>query len=153
MSDEKDSGQKEPIDKQIQKGWNDFVTGIKGGFEDFQKSMEDEAKKNKELWEQNKEKATKFFNDIKQRWDSKVSEWNVDIEKRKLESKEQWEVHKKKINEDLKNWQEKTRSDWEQGFKVFRRGFLKTYLWIILLILPVLIIVIVVLAIVSKLLG
>ncbi|MFW9773545.1 MAG: hypothetical protein ACFFEO_15450 [Candidatus Thorarchaeota archaeon] len=153
MSDEKESEQKETLEEQIQKGWNDFVNGIKSGFEDFQKSMEDEAIKNKELWEQNKEKVNNFFDDIKQRWDKKVNEWKTDIEKRGLESKEQWEVHKKKINEDIKNWQEKARSDWEHGFKFFRKGFLKIYLWTLLLILPIIIIVIVILFIVNNLIG
>ena len=38
------------------KGWNNFVNGIKEGFNKFQKSIEEQSKKNVELWNEDKEK-------------------------------------------------------------------------------------------------
>jgi len=59
----KESEKKEPSEKPFKKGWGSFVDGIKGGFDKFQKSIEDQSKKNKEAWEGNKEKFNKFFKD------------------------------------------------------------------------------------------
>lgn len=148
-----ESNQKETNEKFFRKGWNNLIDGFKGGFEKFQKSLEDQSKKNKELWEENKDKATQFFKDAKQDWDNKVKEWNADMEKKKIESKEQWDAYKNKISQDYKNWQEKTKQDWNDGVKAFRKGFFKAYFWFLLLTIPILIIVVVVLAVVTRLIG
>ena len=75
------------------------------------------------------------------------------MEKRRLETKEQWDAHTKKVKEDINKWQDKTRQDWNDGFKSIRRGFFKAYFWALLLILPIVIIIIVILAVVNSLLG
>ena len=75
------------------------------------------------------------------------------MEKKKIESKEQWDAYKNKVSQDYNNWQEKTKQDWSDGVKAFRKGFFKAYGWFLLLTLPILIIVVVVLAVVSRLIG
>ncbi len=149
----KKSEKKEPSEKPFQKGWSNFVDGIKSGFDKFQKSLEDQSKKNKEGWEGNKEKFYKFFKGAKQEWDTKIKEWNTDMEKRKIESKEQWNAHTQKINQDFKNWQEKTKQEWKDGVGSFRKGFFKAYFWFLVLTIPIIVIIIVIVAIVNNLLG
>jgi hypothetical protein len=135
--------------KPFLKGWENFIEGVKDGFNDFKASLENQSKKNKELWEQNQEKINKFFTNIKEEWENKVNKWNTEIEHQRLESKEQWETYKNKVSQDFRNWQEKTRSDWTEGLKTFRRGFLKAYLWIILLIIPIIVILVVVIRLIG----
>jgi hypothetical protein len=149
----KEPEKKESTEKTFKKGWGSFVEGIKGGFDKFQKSLEDQSKKNKEAWGENKEKFNKFFKDAKHDWDTKVKEWNADIEKRKIESKEQWDAHTQKINQDFKNWQEKTKQEWKEGVGSFRRGFFKAYFWFLVLTIPIIVIIIVVVALVNNLFG
>ncbi|MHA2035081.1 MAG: hypothetical protein ACW972_08050 [Promethearchaeota archaeon] len=144
----KEPENKEYGEKPFQKGWGTFVDGIKSGFDKFQQSLEDQSKKNKEAWGENKDKFNKFFNNVKRDWDSKVKEWNADIEKRKIESKDQWEAHKNKVSQDFKDWQEKTKQDWKNGVATFRKGFFKAYLWFWALTLPILIVVIIVIVLV-----
>lgn len=140
-------------EKPFQKGWQNFINGIKDGFENFTTSLEGQSKKNKELWEENTEKVNKFFTGVKQDWEKKIQKWNAEMEQRRLETKEQWDAHKKKISQDFKNWQEKTQEKWEDGLKTFRKGFFRAYLWVLLLIIPILVIVIVVFAVMRWLLG
>ena len=135
------------------KGWKNFIDGAKDGFDNFKASLEKQAKKSEELWEENKEKVDGFFNKIKRDWDTKIAQWNKDIEQQRLETKEQWEARKSKIQQEIKSWQEKTEKDWNEGVKAFRRGFFKAYIWAIIIILPVVLIVIIVLYIINRLLG
>ena len=153
MSNKKELEQKETKDDPFQKGWNNFIKGVRGGFEEFQKSLENQSKKNKEIWDANKEKNNKFFTDLREEWDTKIKKWNADMDKRRIETKEQWDAHTHKINQDLKNWQEKTRQEWESGVSFFKKGFFRTYLWFLLLIVPILVIIIVVIAVINWLLG
>lgn len=152
MSDEnnlKEPDKEEKQEKPFQKGWKSFVDGIKGGFENFQQSLEEQSKKNKDFWEENKEKANKFFKDTKKDWDNKLKKLNTEMEKGRLETKEQWDVHTKKVKQEINNWQEKTRQDWNDGFKIIRRGFFKAYFWALLLILPIVIIILIIAALVN----
>ncbi len=146
---EKEKSEENPFAK----GWKSFVNGIKGGFDDFQNSLKGQSMKNKELFEENTEKVNKFFKDMKQDWDNKIKKWNVEMEKKQIESKEQWETRKKKIQQDIQSWQEQTREDWREGVKQVRKGFLKAYWMTILLIIPIIVIIIVVLALVGGLLD
>lgn len=148
-----DSEQEKRKDSASTRGRNDLINGIKNNFNDFQKSLESQSQKNKELWEKNKDKINTFFTNMKQKWDKKIQKLNSDIEKSKLETKEQWNAHKEKVKQDFKKWEEKTREDWQEGIKSFRKGFFKAYFWALLLILPILIIIIVVLVIVNRYLG
>jgi len=142
------SEQKETDKKPILKGWNSF---LKVGFDKFQKSLENQTKKNKEFWTENKEKSSKFFTGLKQDWDNKIKEWDADIKKRSFETKEQLDAHKKKIGEEFNNWQEKTKKDWNDGVATVRKGFFKAYFWFLILTIPILIIVIIVFALIVKL--
>ena len=140
-----ESSEKEKTDDNIfQKGWKNFIDGAKDGFDKFKTSLEKQAKKNQELWDQNKDKVEGFFNKVKQDWDNKIKQWNTEMEQRRLETKEQWEARKLKIQQDIKNWQETTKKEWSEGVKSFRRGFFKAYFWAILLIIPILVIIIIV---------
>ena len=44
------------------KGWNDFVSGIKDGFENFQKTLESQTQNNVEDMDRSKNKVDNFFN-------------------------------------------------------------------------------------------
>jgi len=152
MSHENSSNnsEKEKIkEKPFQKGWQNFIDGMKDGFDKFKTSLEDQTKKNAELWEENTEKVNKFFTDVKQDWESKVQKWTADMDQRRLETKEQWDAHKKKISQDFKNWQEKTQEKWEDGLKVVRKGFFRAYLWAILLVIPIIVILVIVIRIIG----
>ncbi|MCK4780730.1 MAG: hypothetical protein KAT57_11100 [Candidatus Lokiarchaeota archaeon] len=154
MSEENNFKDSEKQDQNLfLKGWKNFIGGAKDGFDNFKASLEKQAKKNEEEWEENKEKVDGFFNKIKQDWDNKIKQWNTEMEQRNLETKEQWEAGKSKIQQEIKNWQEKTEKDWNDGVKSFRRGFFKAYLWALLIILPMVVIIIVILAVVNRLLG
>ncbi len=137
-------------EKPFAKGWKSFISGIKGGFDDFQNSLKEQSMKNKELFEENTEKVNKFFKDMKQDWDNKIKKWNAEIEKKQIESKEQWEARKKKIQQDIQGWQEQTREDWKEGTKALRKGFFKMYFMAILVILPIVIIVLVILFVLNR---
>ncbi|KKK44899.1 hypothetical protein LCGC14_0668880 [marine sediment metagenome] len=142
------SEQKEIDKKPVLKGWNSF---LKDGFDKFQKSLENQTRKNKDFWVENKEKTNKFFTGLKQEWNNKIKEWDTDIKKRKIETKEQLDAYKKKVGEDINNWQEKTQKDWKDGFSLVRKGFFKAYFWFLILTIPILIIVVVVFAFIVKL--
>ncbi|KKK40646.1 hypothetical protein LCGC14_0959870 [marine sediment metagenome] len=144
------SEQKETDKKPVLKGWNSF---LKDGFDKFQKSLENQTKKNKDFWTENKEKTNKFFTGLNQDWDNKIKEWDADIKKRKIETIEQFDAHKKKIGEDFNNWKEKTKKDWNDGVASVRKGFFKAYFWFLVLTIPILIIVIVVFVIINSLIG
>jgi hypothetical protein len=140
-----DDSEKEKTDeKPFLKGWKNFIDGAKDGFSKFTASLEKQAMKNEEFWEENKEKVDGFFNKVKQDWDNKMKQWNADMEQRSLETKEQWEARKSKIQQDIKSWQEKTQEKWDDGVKSFRKGFFRLYLWALLLIVPVIVIVVIV---------
>ena len=101
MSDENSSNDLEQDKKKenpFLKGWGSFVSGIKDGFKDFQNSLEDQTKKNQELWENSKEKSGKFFKKVGQEFNKKIESWKTDMERKQLETKEQWENRKKKIH-------------------------------------------------------
>ncbi|MFX0022502.1 MAG: hypothetical protein ACFE9S_09240 [Candidatus Hermodarchaeota archaeon] len=143
------SDNKKSPEKPFQKGWQNFIDGMKDGFEKFKTSLEDQTKKNAELWEENTEKVNKFFTGVKQDWDKKIQKWTIDMEQRSIETKEQWDAHKKKISQDFKNWQTKTKEQWEDGLKLVRKGFFRAYLWLLLLIIPVIVILVVVIRLIG----
>ncbi|MFX1364529.1 MAG: hypothetical protein ACFFCE_19395 [Promethearchaeota archaeon] len=156
MSEEnnlKDSENEKQNQNLLLKGWKNFINNAKDGFNNFTSSLEKQAKKNEELWEENREKVDGFFSKIKQDWDNKIKTWNTEMEQRKLETKEQWEARKAKIQQDINSWQEKTEKEWNEGVKSFTRGFFKAYIWAIIIILPIILIVIIVLYVINRLLG
>jgi hypothetical protein len=143
------SDKKKSTEKPFQKGWQNFIDGMKDGFEKFTTSLEEQTKKNAEVWEENKEKVNKFFSGVKEDWDEKLKKWTDDMEARSLETKEQWEAHRKKISNDFKNWQDKTQEKWNDGLKAFRKGFFRAYLWLFLLIIPIIVILVVVIRLIG----
>ena len=154
MSEEnnlKDSEKENQDQNLFLKGWKNFIGGAKDGFDNFKASLEKQTKKGEEAWEENKEKVDGFFNKIKQDWDSKIKQWNTEMEQMNLETKEQWENRKSKIQQDIKNWQDNTKQEWNDGVKAIRKGFFRAYLWALIIILPTVIIIVVILALVSGL--
>ncbi|MFW9973239.1 MAG: hypothetical protein ACFFDF_23850 [Candidatus Odinarchaeota archaeon] len=142
-------GNEKRTEEPFQKGWQNFIDSIKDGFDTFKSSLEDQSKKNRELWEENAEKVNKFFNGVKQDWEKKLKKWNEEMDQRRLETKEQWEARKNKISQDFKIWQEKTQKKWEDGLKEVRKGFFRAYLWALLLIIPIIIIIVVVIRLIG----
>lgn len=191
MSEKEETEQSEPKENLLLKGWNDFFSNITVGYTKFQKNVEENTRKNKELWNQNQEKINQFFKGAKENWDanikewgaelekthkentnawennlekmnvffkknqeswdSKLKEWEANLEKSQIETKEQWEARKLKISEDVNKWQEKTKKDWEKGFRSFRREMIKgSYLFLIFMI-PILVVLFVIVALITRL--
>ena len=182
--------QKENI---LQKGWNDVVLSISEGFKKFQTSVEEQSKKNLELWNENREKINSFFNntkeiwednvndwnkelqkmqnenqeqwnqnkdkidmffkDMKHNWDNKLMQWTKEVQQKQIETKEQWEARKQKISEDFKNWQEKTRKDWEKGLKSWRKEMIKGSYMFLVFMIPILVVFFVIVWLINWLLG
>ena len=149
MSNENNSKNEKLPEKSQQKGWQNFIDGIKDGFENFKTSLEEQSKKNIELWEENTENVNKFFDGVKQDWEKKIEKWSTEMDQRRMETKEQWDAHKRKITQDFKNWQEKTQQKWEDGLKAVRKGFFRAYLWVLLLIIPIIVILVVVIRLIG----
>lgn len=143
QNNEKDTDNK-PVENPFVKGWNDFVSTMKNNYENFQASLEQQTKENIEKWNENKQKVDKFFQDVKEDWDSKLREWNDKFNKVQIESKEQWEAKKKKIENDFKEWQKKTEEDWENGVKTWNKFWIKSSWNFLLFMLPFLIILVVI---------
>ena len=113
--------------------------------------LEKTHKENANAWENNIEKMTEFFKKNQESWDNKLKQWEADLEKKQIETKEQWEARKLKISEDVKNWQEKTKKDWEKGLKTFRREMIKgSYLFLVFMI-PILVVFFVIVALITRL--
>jgi len=191
MSDKEDSEQNKVKENIVVKGWNDFVSNITEGYNNFQKGIEETTKKNTELWNQNQDKINKFFEGAKENWDTtmkewgteiakghkenvdswegdlekvneffesnkrswenKLKEWSTDFEKRQAETKEQWEARKQKIGEDIKNWQDGTKRDWEKGLKSFRREMMKGSYMFLAFMIPILVVFLIIVYVVTRL--
>ncbi len=128
----------------LTKGWNDFVGGLKNNFETFQKSLENQTQKNIEEWEKNKEKADRFFNDVRQTWDEKIQKFSEDIKKKHIESQEQWEANVKKFENDMRGWQNQVREDWKESVSDFNKQMIKSSYMFLLFMVPILIVIIVI---------
>ena len=76
---------------------------------------------------------------------------STDFEKRQTETKEQWEARKQKIGEDIKNWQDKSKRDWEKGLKSFRREMLKGSYMFLVFMIPILVVFLVIVFVVTRL--
>jgi hypothetical protein len=193
MSEKEETEQNKAKENLLLKGWNDFVFNITEGYSKFQKRVEENTKKNKELWNQNQEKINQFFKGAKENWDAKIKEWGTelekthkenttawennlekmnaffkknqeswdkklkeweaDLERKQIETKEQWEARKLKISEDVKNWQEKTKKDWEKGLKTFRREMIKGSYMFLVFMIPILVVLFVIVALITRLFG
>ena len=133
MSNENNNSKKEK-ENQLAKGWNDFASTLKNGFQNFQKGLEEQSKKNVENWEKSKDKVKNFFKKTDDKWNAQVEEWKSDMSEIQQNNKEQWDARKERIRNDFENWQEKTRQDWKDGVKAWNRGIYRA-IGIFLLIL------------------
>ena len=106
------SNLEKPKENIFQKGWNDFVSTVTKGFNNFQKVFIEQSKTHDELWDENKEKISKFFSDAKSNWDNMVGEWNSELKNWQVENKELWDKNKENVNTFLK----KSKDDWDNRF-------------------------------------
>ncbi|MFX1357591.1 MAG: hypothetical protein ACFFA8_09910 [Promethearchaeota archaeon] len=120
---------------------------------EWNKELLDLQSESQEQWNQNKEKIDRFFKDTKQEWDNKLKKWTLDIQQKQIETKEQWEERKQKISEDLKNWQDKTRRDWEKGLKSWRKEMIKGSYMFLVFMIPILVVFFVIVWLINWLLG
>jgi hypothetical protein len=107
---------------------------------------------NKEEWEKNKEKITNFFHDSQAKWDAQLKTWNQEIQKKQKESSEQWEARKEKINQDLREWRDQTKKDWEKGLKRWQKEMIKGSYMFLLFMVPILIVLFVIVWLITWLL-
>ncbi|MBD3255110.1 MAG: hypothetical protein GF383_08445 [Candidatus Lokiarchaeota archaeon] len=135
------------------KGWNDFTSGLKKGFEDFQKTLEEQSKKNLENWEESKQKVGKFFNNVKDDWEGQLNAWQQDMERIQLENKEQWEAKKRKIEQDFERWQDQTRKDWKDGVKSWNRSVIKGAYMFLIVMIPIIIVLVLVIWVITQFLN
>lgn len=113
-----------------------FFLGLKNGFDQFQKGLEEQSKKNVENWEEAKGKVGNFFKNVKDNWDKQVKEWQEGVEKFNQQNKEQWDAGLQKIEGDYNKWQDNVREDWKDGIKAWNRGIYKgIFMFLIILII------------------
>ena len=136
----------------FEKCWKDFTTGIEDGFKKLKNYLEQQAKKNEDLWDTSSAKTTEFFSKTKEKWDEQVKKWDSDLKKMEFETKEQWDSRTQKIKKDIEEFQEKTRDDFSKGMKTISRGFLKGYFYILLLLIPIIVIVVIIMMVFGPLL-
>ncbi|MBY9021318.1 MAG: hypothetical protein KGD67_09680 [Candidatus Lokiarchaeota archaeon] len=120
MADREVSERNKIKENLVIKGWNDFVSNITKGYNNFQKSIEDSTKKNTELWNQNQEKINNFFESARENWDATLKEWGADIAKTHKENVDAWDINLEKVNEFFKNnqqsWENKL-NEWNADFE------------------------------------
>lgn len=127
----------------FEQNWNEFIGSMKKGFQDFQKTLEEESKKNREEFEKSKEKVDEFFQEVRENWDKKLKHWKSEIERKNLETKEQWEKRRQKMQDDFDQWKKNTRKDFKDGVKGWNRFWIKSSYACLLFMIPILIILIV----------
>jgi nitrate/nitrite-specific signal transduction histidine kinase len=152
MSNEKNS-EKKGEENPFLKGWNDFVSGIKGGFENFQKTLEDQSKKAVEDWEKSGDNVNKFFNNMSENWNKQFAKWRGDIEKAQIENQEEWEATTAKIKTDIEKWQDETRKDWKDGVKTWNRSVVKGAYMFLIVMVPVIIVLVLVIWVITQFLN
>ncbi len=149
--------------KKNQDAWNENKDKIVQFFDNSKKNwdtilmewgseLEKLQTENKENWDKNKEDIEEFFKESKKAWDAKFLEWKSEINKRQSESLVEWEARKQKISEDIKSWQEKTKHNWEQGLKTWRREMIKGSYMFLVFMIPILIVIFVIVALINWLL-
>jgi hypothetical protein len=120
MSEKEETEKRKSNENILLKGWNDFVSNLTVGYNNFQKSVEDNTKKNKELWDQNQEKINQFFKSTKEIWDGKLKEWGAELEKTHKENTAALENNLEKMNAFFKknqeSWDNKLK-EWEANFE------------------------------------
>lgn len=133
--------------------FNDIKQSYEKDLNQLTENIQNNQLKNKENWEKNKEKITNYFNSSQQQWSDQLNKWNEEIKQKQNESAEEWEARKKKLTSDFNNWKEKSKRDWEKGFKTFRREMLKgSYLFLVFMA-PILIVLIIIVWLINWAMG
>jgi nitrate/nitrite-specific signal transduction histidine kinase len=136
------------------KGLNDFVSGIKGGFENFQKSLQDQSKKSVENWgEKGQDNVNNFFNKIGENWNNQIKKWTGDMQKMQIESQEQWEAQTGKVQQEIEKWQDQTRKDLKDGVKSWNRSVVKGAYMFLIVMVPVIIVLVLVIWVITQFLN
>ena len=132
------------------KGWNDFVSGIKGGFDNFQKSLQDQSKKSAENWgEKGQDNINNFFNKIGENWNNQIKKWTGDMQKMQIENQEQWE----EVQQEIEKWQDQTRKDLKDGVKTWNRSVVKGAYMFLIVMVPVIIVLVLVIWVITQFLN
>jgi len=135
------------------KGWNDFVSGIKGGFDSFQKTLEGQTQKSVENLDQRKGKVDNFFNKIGENWNNQIKKWTDDIQKVQIENQEQWDSHTGRIQNEIQKWQDQTREDLKDGVKSWNRSVVKGAYMFLIVMVPVIIVLVLVIWVITQFLN
>jgi len=135
------------------KGWNDFVSGIKNGFDNFQKTLESQTQMNVEDWDKSKNKVNNFFNKMGENFNNQIKKWTDNIQKIQIENQEQWDAQKQKMQMEMEKWQDQTRKDWKDGVKSWNRGIIKGAYTFLIVMVPVIIVLVLVIWVITQFLN
>ncbi|TFG05283.1 MAG: hypothetical protein EU539_09545 [Promethearchaeota archaeon] len=153
MSNEKNLEKKQEPENPFLKGWNDFVSGLSKGFDNFRDTLEEQSKKAVEDWEESGNKVNKFFQDVGENWNKQVERWKGDVEKAQIENQAQWEASTAKIKADMEKWQDQTRKDWKDGVKTWNRSVVKGAYMFMIVMIPIIIVLVLVIWVITQFLG
>jgi len=151
MSNENNSEKKK--ENPFLKGWNDFISGIKDGFDNFQKTLEGQTKTSVEDWEKSRNNVEIFFKGMGDNWNNQIKKWNDDIQRAQIESQEQWESQTAGIKSEISKWQDQTRKDWKDGVKSWNRGMIKGAYTFLIVMVPVIIVLVLVIWVITQFLN
>ena len=143
----------ENSDKEKENIFGKFFSGLKNGFDQFQKGLEEQSKKNVENWEEAQGKVGNFFKKLGDNWDNQVKEWQEGLEEFDEHNKEQWEAGLQKIQGDYNSWQENVRQDFKDGVKSWNRGMIRGAWMFIIIMLPILVVLFVIAYIFQMIMG
>lgn len=147
------SNEKKKQENPFLKGWNDFVSGIKDGFENFQKTLESQTQKNVEDLEGSKNNVDNFFNKMGENFNNKIKKWTDNIQKIQIENQEQWDAQTQTIQTEMEKWQDQTRKDWKDGLKSWNRGLIKGAYTFLIVMVPVIIVLVLVIWVITQFLN
>ena len=147
------SNEKKKQENPFLKGWNGFVSGIKDGFENFQKTLESQTQKNVEDMEGSKNKVDNFFNKMGENFNNQIKKWTDNIQKIQIENKEQWDAQTQQIQTEMEKWQDQTRNDWKDGIKSWNRGMIKGAYTFLIVMVPVIIVLVLVIWVITQFLN
>lgn len=147
------SNEKKKQENPFLKGWNDFVSGIKDGFENFQKTLESQTQKNVEDLEGSENNVDNFFNKMGENFNNKIKKWTDNIQKMQIENQEQWDAQTQTIQTEMEKWQDQTRKDWKDGLKSWNRGLIKGAYTFLIVMVPVIIVLVLVIWVITQFLN
>ena len=137
----------------VEQFFNDIKQSSEKDLNQLTEDIQNSHLKNKENWEQNKEKIANFFKTSQQQWNDQIIKWNEEIKQKQSETAEEWEARRVKFADDFNNWKDKSKRDWEKGFKTFRREMLKGSYMFLLFMAPILIVLIIIVWLINWAMG